>query len=103
MGKTRLCVHDFMCLNTEVWLNDQIINSYGELISEQYNSFVFHTRFLEKGFQKTWINAEIWTKRLVFFPMHENSHWYLIVFDTWHQEISILDSLTMEPKQAKTR
>ncbi|KAK6860956.1 cysteine proteinase [Apiospora arundinis] len=92
-------------LDEKGWLNDTIVNGYMHLITEHHNVCFLNSHFLERfdpsmkwRFEngKCPLEAE-----LVLMPIHENSHWYLLVMykryfpATDHHErvVCFLDSL----------
>ncbi|KAL7721626.1 Ubiquitin-like protease family profile domain-containing protein [Entamoeba marina] len=92
---------DYERLKEGEMLNDGIINSYIKIIESQHMSSlhkIFNTFFSskiqtvcsikddqvrERQYQELtrWLNNEVLLdKRFLLFPIHENTHWYLIVF-----------------------
>ena len=78
----------------------QIINSYLKLLAETVDDiFAFSTFFYTKlsscGFNTVcqWIHEDIFSKRLLLFPIHLNVHWCLVVVDLTKHSIYYFDSL----------
>ena len=101
-------------LEGSTWLDDTIINEYGKLMKEQFEQtvFVFSSHFLEqlskhgyKGVKRWDKNVNIFEKKLVFYPLFENYHWFLAVQNNDEKTISILepfvplDEIIHPPKQ----
>ncbi|CAI7619174.1 unnamed protein product [Penicillium manginii] len=111
------------CLKTLSWLNDEIINSYltvlvqylrqstGNAGNERprfhaFNTF-FYTTLRDKGYQgvRRWANrAKIGGEGLldvqtVFIPVHESSHWTLLVVRPADRAIEYFDSLDRMGRQ----
>ena len=90
---------DLSSLNGNNWLTDDVINEYGNLIRRQFvDTFVFSTHFVTSLKNRGFENANRWTKgedilkkSLVFFPIHENAHWYLISLNNTENTLQILD------------
>ena len=87
------------CLDGANWLTSDIINEYGNLLTKQLkNAYVFSTHFSislknrgvdnMKGWTK---NVNIFEKKFLFFPIHENAHWYLIVANNQGKTLDVLD------------
>jgi sentrin-specific protease 1 len=116
------------CVRPLAWLNDEIINSYlGLLIHylrqsngnlgpndrplfHSFNTF-FYSTLREKGYQgvRRWANrAKIGGEGLlnvdtVFIPIHESSHWTLMVVRPVDRTIEYFDSLgSRGTRQVKT-
>ena len=88
-------------LNGTNWLDDEVINQYCNLIMKKHpDVFIFSTFFSQtfftdkrphatnKKFNKT---KDLFSKRLVFFPLHQLSHWYLCYMDYENACLFILD------------
>ena len=82
------------------WLNDININDYSILLERHFKGriFVFLSYFydslLEKGYDhvKRWIkNVDIFDMRFVFYPMFENSHWFLGIQNNLTNRLQLLD------------
>ena len=108
---------DFWTLKHSEWLNDQVshskvsvpclffvlqvINFYLKLLAEAFdNIYVYSTFFYPKvlscGYNavQQWTHGEdIFSKRLLLFPIHLNIHWCLAVVDLAEHSISYYDSL----------
>lgn len=105
------------CFNKLSWLNDEIINSYLTILVQYlrqsnqntanekprfhaFNTF-FYTTLRDKGYQgvRRWANrAKIGGEGLldvktVFIPVHESSHWTLLVVRPADRAIEYFDSL----------
>ncbi|XP_032530368.1 LOW QUALITY PROTEIN: sentrin-specific protease 5-like [Chiroxiphia lanceolata] len=100
-NKHILDMDDLTTLEGQNWLNDQIINMYGELIMDAvpekvhfFNSF-FHRQFVTKGYNgvKRWTKkVDLFKKTLFLIPIHLEVHWSLIVVNVTSQIISFYDS-----------
>ncbi|XP_042568187.1 sentrin-specific protease 5-like isoform X2 [Cyprinus carpio] len=94
-NKHTLTLDDLSTLDDQNWVNDQVINMYGELIMEAtnhkvhfFNSF-FYRQFVAKGYE----GVRRWTKKtLILIPLHLEIHWSLITLDVSKQSINIFDS-----------
>ncbi|KAJ5620342.1 cysteine proteinase [Penicillium lagena] len=106
------------CVTPLEWLNDEIINAYIALIIDYlrgstghtgrqdqpryhaFNSF-FYSSLRDKGYQgvRRWANrAKIGGERLlevdtVFVPVHQSSHWTLLVVRPGERTVEYFDSL----------
>ncbi|KAJ5782670.1 Peptidase C48 SUMO/Sentrin/Ubl1 [Penicillium paradoxum] len=114
-----LCQKDIItCIRPFAWLNDEIINAYLGLLVQYlrllngnlgpndrprfhaFNTF-FYSTLRDKGYQ----SVQRWAKRAkiggeglldvdtVFIPVHESSHWTLMVVRPVERTIEYLDSL----------
>ena len=80
---------DLSCLNTPNWLNDEVINTYLELLrKENPNVFMFTTFFFvafsQKGFsgvRNYYRKHDILSFKVIFIPIHLSNHWFLITCD----------------------
>ncbi|XP_071763027.1 sentrin-specific protease 5 [Centroberyx gerrardi] len=100
-NKHTLSLEDLSTLEEQNWLNDQIINMYGELIMEAtqhkvhfFNSF-FHKQLVAKGYEgvKRWNKkVDLFSKWLLLVPIHLEIHWSLITVDIATKTISYYDS-----------
>ncbi|KAK7889286.1 hypothetical protein WMY93_024846 [Mugilogobius chulae] len=96
-----LSLEDLSTLEDQNWINDQIINMYGELIMEAsgqkvhfFNSF-FHKQLVAKGYEgvKRWTKKiDLFSKSLVLIPIHLEIHWSLVTVSMAHKTISYYDS-----------
>ncbi|XP_072295008.1 sentrin-specific protease 5 [Eucyclogobius newberryi] len=96
-----LSLDDLSTLEEQNWINDQIINMYGELIMEAteqkvhfFNSF-FHKQLVAKGYEgvKRWTKKiDLFSKWLVLIPIHLEIHWSLVTVSMAHKTISYYDS-----------
>ncbi|XP_037537538.1 sentrin-specific protease 5 isoform X2 [Nematolebias whitei] len=99
--KHRLTLEDLLTLADQSWLNDQIMNMYGELIMESshhkvhfLNSF-FHRQLMTKGYDgvKRWTKqVDLFSKRLLLVPVHLEVHWCLVTADIATKKICLYDS-----------
>lgn len=100
-NKHTLGLEDLGTLEEQNWLNDQIINMYGELIMEAtqqkvhfFNSF-FHKQLVAKGYDgvKRWTKkVDLFSKWLLLFPIHLEIHWSLVTVTMATKTISYYDS-----------
>lgn len=99
-----LTVRDFKTLRPSKWLNDNIIDYYFNMISDQnpkYYSWTshFYTTLKQKGYQgvKRWAKRRklnVFEKSLVFIPINISStHWALATVDNKAKTIAYYDSL----------
>ncbi|XP_062868773.1 sentrin-specific protease 5 [Trichomycterus rosablanca] len=100
-NKHTLALEDLSTLGDQNWVNDQVINMYGELIMDAtnhkvhfFNSF-FYRQLVAKGFEgvKRWTKkVDVFSKRLLLIPLHLEIHWSLITVDVSKQNINFYDS-----------
>nr|XP_015216389.1 PREDICTED: sentrin-specific protease 5 isoform X1 [Lepisosteus oculatus] len=100
-NKHTLTLEDLSTLEGHNWLNDQVINMYGELIMDAvnhkvhfFNSF-FHRQLSTKGYEgvKRWTKkVDLFSKSLLLIPIHLEIHWSLITVDIANQNIQFYDS-----------
>ncbi|XP_047223864.1 sentrin-specific protease 5-like [Girardinichthys multiradiatus] len=96
-----LSLEDLLTLADEHWLNDQVMNMYGELIMESshhkvhfLNSF-FHRQLMTKGYDgvRRWTKqVDLFSKRLLLVPIHLEVHWCLVTADISTKKICLYDS-----------
>ncbi|XP_043850724.1 sentrin-specific protease 5 isoform X2 [Dromiciops gliroides] len=96
-----LDMDDLATLDGQNWLNDQVINMYGELIMDAvpdkvhfFNSF-FHRQLVTKGYNgvKRWTKkVDLFKKSLLLIPIHLEVHWSLITVTLSNRIISFYDS-----------
>lgn len=99
--KHTLTLDDLSTLASENWLNDQVINMYGELIMDLahskahfLNSF-FHRQLITKGYEgvKRWTKrVDLFSKHLLLVPVHLEVHWCLVTADFVEKKICLYDS-----------
>ncbi|XP_051943610.1 sentrin-specific protease 5-like [Hippocampus zosterae] len=99
--KHTLTLDDLSTLAHQNWLNDQVINMYGELIMEAaqhkvhfLNSF-FHRQLMTKGYNgvKRWTKqVDLFSKSLLLVPVHLEVHWCLVTTDVVRKKICLFDS-----------
>ncbi|KAL4608197.1 sentrin-specific protease 3-like [Arapaima gigas] len=107
--KHTLTLDDLTTLESENWVNDQVINMYGELIMEAvdhevhfFNSF-FYRQLVTKGYEgvKRWTkNVDLFSKTLLLVPIHVEVHWCLVSVDLLRSSIQLYDSQGFLFKQA---
>ncbi|CAM4653190.1 hypothetical protein PO909_026872 [Leuciscus waleckii] len=100
-NKHTLTLDDLSTLDDQNWVNDQVINMYGELIMEAtnhkvhfFNSF-FYRQFVAKGYEgvRRWTKkVDLFSKTLILIPLHLEIHWSLITVDVSKQNINFYDS-----------
>ncbi|XP_074545034.1 sentrin-specific protease 5-like [Halichoeres trimaculatus] len=99
--KHSLTLDDLSTLADQNWLNDQVMNMYGELIMESahhkvhfLNSF-FHRQLMTKGYDgvKRWTKqVDLFSKNLLLVPIHLEVHWCLVTADLVRKKICMYDS-----------
>ncbi|XP_051254389.1 uncharacterized protein LOC127362580 [Dicentrarchus labrax] len=99
--KHTLTLDDLSTLADQNWLNDQVMNMYGELIMESalhkvhfLNSF-FHRQLMTKGYDgvKRWTKqVDLFSKSLLLVPIHLEVHWCLVTADIVKKKICLYDS-----------
>ncbi|XP_023260817.1 sentrin-specific protease 5-like isoform X1 [Seriola lalandi dorsalis] len=99
--KHTLTLDDLLTLADQNWLNDQVMNMYGELIVESashkvhfLNSF-FHRQLMTKGYDgvKRWTKqVDLFSKSLLLVPIHLEVHWCLVTADFVKKKICLYDS-----------
>lgn len=107
--------HDFRTLSGSSWLNDEIINFYGELCMDRARCFpdrypkihVFNTFFYEKLSTKGYSAVRRWSKKVIcidcqfdvfekdyiIIPVHLGMHWCCSVIDFKRKRFVYYDSL----------
>ncbi|XP_060940322.1 sentrin-specific protease 5-like [Limanda limanda] len=99
--KHTLTLDDLSTLADQNWLNDQVMNMYGELIVESANHKVhflnsfFHRQLMTKGYDgvKRWTKqVDLFSKRLLLVPIHLEVHWCLVTADFVKKKICLYDS-----------
>ncbi|XP_007897195.2 sentrin-specific protease 5 [Callorhinchus milii] len=100
-NKHVLTLDDLVTLYGENWLNDQVINMYGELIVDAvpdkvhfFNSF-FYKQLQTKGYNavKRWTKkVDLFSKALLLIPVHLEIHWSLLTVDLPNRKICLYDS-----------
>ncbi|XP_077171917.1 sentrin-specific protease 3 [Paroedura picta] len=96
-----LSMDDLQTLYGPNWLNDQVMNMYGDLVMDTvpekvhfFNSF-FYDKLRTKGYEgvKRWTkNVDIFNKELLLIPIHLEVHWSLICVEVKKKKITYLDS-----------
>uniref|UniRef100_A0A673NDP0 Sentrin-specific protease 5-like n=1 Tax=Sinocyclocheilus rhinocerous TaxID=307959 RepID=A0A673NDP0_9TELE len=96
-----LTMDDLSTLYGQNWLNDQVMNMYGDLVMDSvpekvhfFNSF-FYDKLRTKGYDgvKRWTkNVDIFQKDLLLIPIHLEVHWSLISVDIKQRSITYFDS-----------
>ncbi|XP_067828383.1 uncharacterized protein [Heptranchias perlo] len=96
-----LTMDDLSTLYGQNWLNDQVMNMYGDLVMDTvpekvhfFNSF-FYDKLRTKGYDgvKRWTkNVDIFNKDLLLIPIHLEVHWSLISVDVREKTITYFDS-----------
>uniref|UniRef100_A0A3B3BKF7 Ubiquitin-like protease family profile domain-containing protein n=1 Tax=Oryzias melastigma TaxID=30732 RepID=A0A3B3BKF7_ORYME len=96
-----LTLEDLLTLADQNWLNDQVMNMYGELIMEAshhkvhfLNSF-FHRQLMTKGYEgvKRWTKqVDLFSKSILLVPVHLEVHWCLVTADVASKKICLYDS-----------
>ncbi|XP_015196342.2 sentrin-specific protease 3 [Lepisosteus oculatus] len=96
-----LTMDDLSTLYGQNWLNDQVMNMYGDLVMDAvpdkvhfFNSF-FYDKLRTKGYEgvKRWTkNVDIFKKQLLLIPIHLEVHWSLVCVDVPQRSITYFDS-----------
>ncbi|KAM3842777.1 uncharacterized protein ACN63O_022033 [Diretmus argenteus] len=96
-----LTMDDLSTLYGQNWLNDQVMNMYGDLVMDSvpekvhfFNSF-FYDKLRTKGYEgvKRWTkNVDIFQKDLLLIPIHLEVHWSLVSVDIPRRAITYFDS-----------
>lgn len=96
-----LSMDDLGTLYGQNWLNDQVMNMYGDLVMDAvpekvhfFNSF-FYDKLRTKGYEgvKRWTkNVDIFSKQLLLIPIHLEVHWSLVCVDVSKRTITYFDS-----------
>ncbi|XP_072349348.1 uncharacterized protein [Scyliorhinus torazame] len=96
-----LTMDDLSTLYGQNWLNDQVMNMYGDLVMDTvpdkvhfFNSF-FYDKLRTKGYDgvKRWTkNVDIFNKDLLLIPIHLEVHWSLISVNVREKTITYFDS-----------
>ncbi|XP_078526639.1 sentrin-specific protease 3 isoform X2 [Lissotriton helveticus] len=96
-----LTMDDLGTLYGQNWLNDQVMNMYGDLVMDSvpdkvhfFNSF-FYDKLRTKGYDgvKRWTkNVDIFKKDLLLIPIHLEVHWSLVSVDVTQRSITYFDS-----------
>ncbi|XP_076829390.1 sentrin-specific protease 3b [Brachyhypopomus gauderio] len=96
-----LTMDDLSTLYGQNWLNDQVMNMYGDLVMDSvpdkvhfFNSF-FYDKLRTKGYDgvKRWTkNVDIFSKDLLLIPIHLEVHWSLVSVDIKRRFITYFDS-----------
>lgn len=96
-----LTMDDLSTLYGQNWLNDQVMNMYGDLVMDSvpekvhfFNSF-FYDKLRTKGYDgvKRWTkNVDIFQKDLLLIPIHLEVHWSLVSVDIKQRSITYFDS-----------
>ncbi|XP_010897469.1 sentrin-specific protease 3b [Esox lucius] len=96
-----LTMDDLSTLYGQNWLNDQVMNMYGDLVMDSvpekvhfFNSF-FYDKLRTKGYDgvKRWTkNVNIFQKDLLLIPIHLEVHWSLVSVDIPRRAITYFDS-----------
>uniref|UniRef100_A0AAY5KY15 Ubiquitin-like protease family profile domain-containing protein n=1 Tax=Esox lucius TaxID=8010 RepID=A0AAY5KY15_ESOLU len=108
-NKHTLGLEDLSTLDHQNWLNDQVMNMYGDLIMESaqhrvhfFNSF-FHRQLMTKGYEgvRRWTRkVDLFSKSLLLVPIHLEIHWCLVTADTTTKRIHLYDSQGFDFKEA---
>lgn len=96
-----LTMDDLSTLYGQNWLNDQVMNMYGDLVMDAvpekvhfFNSF-FYDKLRTKGYEgvKRWTkNVDIFSKQFLLIPIHLEVHWSLVCVDVSKRTITYFDS-----------
>ncbi|XP_062844774.1 sentrin-specific protease 3a [Trichomycterus rosablanca] len=96
-----LTMDDLTTLYGRNWLNDQVMNMYGDLVMDAapetvhfFNSF-FYDKLRTKGYEgvKRWTkNVDIFEKHYLLIPIHLEVHWSLVCVNVPQRSITYFDS-----------
>lgn len=96
-----LTMDDLQTLYGPNWLNDQVMNMYGDLVMDAvpdkvhfFNSF-FYDKLRTRGYEgvQRWTkNVDIFGKELLLIPIHLEVHWSLVAVDVLRRRITYFDS-----------
>ncbi|XP_068855055.1 sentrin-specific protease 3-like [Aphelocoma coerulescens] len=96
-----LTMDDLQTLYGPNWLNDQVMNMYGDLVMDAvpdkvhfFNSF-FYDKLRTRGYEgvQRWTkNVDIFGKELLLIPIHLEVHWSLVAVDVARRTITYFDS-----------
>ncbi|KAK3527581.1 hypothetical protein QTP86_026904, partial [Hemibagrus guttatus] len=96
-----LTMDDLSTLYGQNWLNDQVMNMYGDLVMDAvpdqvyfFNSF-FYDKLRTKGYEgvKRWTkNVDIFHKKFLLIPIHLEVHWSLVCVNIPQRNITYFDS-----------
>ena len=86
-------------LDSPNWIKDEVIDQYLELITKQYTDFFsfsinFFTCLKKEGYEsvKEWYEGNsLFKYKMLFFPVYDRSHYYLVVYDNIHQKMEVYD------------
>ena len=88
-------------LDGSTWLNDYVVNYYGELLMKENSDIMVFSSFFSASFfaqkkpfdlvNKFSKRKDIFAFKVVIFPLHELSHWFLAVLNNETKELCILD------------
>ncbi|EGV63326.1 Ulp1 protease family protein [Yamadazyma tenuis] len=99
-----ITVRDIQTLRPQQWLNDNIIDYYFNLISDQNSDYYswtshFYTTLQERGYDgvRRWSKRRklnLFEKKLIFIPINISStHWALSIINNQNKTIEYFDSL----------
>ncbi|XP_037389092.1 sentrin-specific protease 3a [Pygocentrus nattereri] len=96
-----LTMDDLSTLYGQNWLNDQVMNMYGDLVMDAvpdrvhfFNSF-FYDKLRTKGYEgvKRWTkNVDIFQKKYLLIPIHLEVHWSLVCVNVPERTVTYFDS-----------
>ena len=94
------------CLEGHAWLTGDLINAYSSLLTASTEeAFVFSTYFSQtleadpiRAKRQTG-NTNLFNKRVILFPIHGESHWYLIRVNNESNTIESLDPYVYQTKK----
>ncbi|KAI2662733.1 Sentrin-specific protease 3 [Labeo rohita] len=91
-----LTMDDLSTLYGQNWLNDQVMNMYGDLVMDSVPEKVhfFNSFFYDKLRTKGYDGVKRWTKNkdLLLIPIHLEVHWSLVSVDIKQRSITYFDS-----------
>ena len=97
------------CLDSNNWLNDEVINEFLKLVNNLdseafiFTSF-FHTAFREGGFKRVknyYRKYNLLNYRELYIPVHKNNHWFLIILNG--TELVAIDPFNYPQSNAKEK
>jgi len=97
LGNCKLTLNDFKILESDQWLNDEIINSYLSIIQKKTESTIilstftlnFNTQKFNHRILKS-IPKNIMTYNKIVLPINHSAHWFFVEVDIPKKKILYL-------------